>query len=276
MTTVLKEKYAGKIVGLLRKAEGGTTPEEAELLLAKAQELMTKYAIEQALLNEVLGQEDDPIEQIQLVYTGFLRRALAKIGWAVLRANECKGIYHEWGTFTDVNGRTWKQCYFLTVTGFRHDLERVRMLDTSLQLQAALAVAAWWKAGATERSLYTYSKLQTHRERRNFVRGFAFRISDRLNQAAMSAEKQIADEEAIRKSTSHAEASESIALVLRNRRDRVQDWYDECYGRTLRTYRRRGEGGSNSSWLSGEAAGDRADIGQPGIDGGSKELRSNL
>lgn len=266
MSEVLKEKYAAKIVGLLRKAES-TTPEEAELLLAKAQELMTKYAIEQAMLDEVLGQNDDPIEQIELVYTGIMREALGAVGWAVIRANECKGVCREWGSHTDESGRVWKQCYFITVTGFRRDLDRVRMLDASLQLQAATSSTAWWKASPLSAS-GRLSKLQTHRERRNFIRGFAHAVERRLTEAATRAEAEVvAEKVAAEESANEAGVSESVALVLRNRRDRVQDWYDQHYGNTLRSSYKRGEQSSSSSVQAGREAGSRADIGQKGMSG---------
>ena len=44
-----QNKYADKIAGLLRKAEDpAATSAEAEAFFAKAQELMTKYAIDEA------------------------------------------------------------------------------------------------------------------------------------------------------------------------------------------------------------------------------------
>ena len=43
--TDLQEKYAEKIAKLLAKAES-TTPAEAELLLEKAQSLMSQYAVD--------------------------------------------------------------------------------------------------------------------------------------------------------------------------------------------------------------------------------------
>ena len=78
------EHYADKIAKLLAKAES-TTPEEAESLVAKAQELMTAYAVSEAMIDSVRGIERDEIGQDE--YVGIFRAAVADIGRAVARAN---------------------------------------------------------------------------------------------------------------------------------------------------------------------------------------------
>src|SRR4051794_139851 len=94
------ERYAEKIAKLLAKAES-TTPEEAELLIGKAQQLMTEYAISEAMIDAARGVSVDEIEQCRFAYGGFLRKDLGEIAWAVLRANDCKGVYSTMGTTID-------------------------------------------------------------------------------------------------------------------------------------------------------------------------------
>ena len=258
MTT--QEKYASKIAKLIAKAES-TTPEEAELLLAKAQELMTEYAITEALIDRARGVERDEIEMQRFAHGGYYSADKGNLTWIVLRANECRGVYTRSGQYTgsrDINGKSYRMWYVIEGIGFKSDLERVTMLDTSLQLQMARALHEWWKT--EDRSWM--SKTQNVRARQSFMDGFASGVSQKLTAAAIAGRR--AAEEAEAKATSAAAAKESVALVLRSRKDRVNDWIDEKYGKLGKgraSYRQTDYSASSA----GRTAGSRADVGQGGL-----------
>ena len=88
-----EKNYADMINKLLRKAES-TTPEEAEALFAKAQELMVKYAIDEAMLNAAKGKqrEKDDIIAFEMVSVSMYRYAIGEMKWRVAQANGARVI----------------------------------------------------------------------------------------------------------------------------------------------------------------------------------------
>jgi hypothetical protein len=260
-----QEKYADKIAKMLRKAES-TTPEEAEVCIAMAQNLMTRWAISEAMIAKAAGKSaDDKIEQEEIILTGLFHEVKCYVTWGVVRANKCKGVYSQsngWSYPVVIDGKERKQWYKITVTGYRSDIERVKMLDASLQIQLVRAETSWWRS----HHLNGFSsKSYEHRERKQFIRGFANEVEQRLTAISREAQKEAAKEEAVRAGTSEAAATESVALVLRDREDTVKDWYDKHYGNSLRTVRRSYTPGSGTAGAAGVAAGRSADIGQPRV-----------
>jgi hypothetical protein len=259
-----QEKYATKIAGLLRKAES-TTPEEAELLVAKAQELMTKYAIDEQMLAVASGKTaDDAIEQRTLVFVGIFRDTQLNITSALKRVNNCKAVYidgkNSYQTRT-VSGKSYKDWTELVITGYRTDLDRLELMNASLQIQCAQALSSWYKSAKQA----WWSKTDTFRERRTFIHGFAQGVQTKLTLAAQAGKNAAKAAEAERTHTSAHDASDSVELVLRNRKDTVQDWYDKHYGNTLRSKYTRVQSGSRSAADAGRAAGASADVGQSGL-----------
>jgi len=262
-------KYAEKIAALLAKAEGTTFQEEADAFLAKAQELMTRWAIDEAMIDNARGVERDVIEQREFVYGGFYASDKGGLTWPIVRANGCRGVYTSsgsWGGTRTIGDKAYRMWYQLTATGFRSDLNRVSMLEASLQLQMAQALNTWWK----EEDRSWMSKSENVRARRSFMEGFASGVHTKLNEATKAGREAAAKDQAERAGTTEAEATESVALVLRSRKDRVDDWMDNHYG-TLRSGRASYRSVNASALGAGRSAGTRADIGQPGV-GGRKGL----
>jgi hypothetical protein len=255
-----QEKYADKIALLLRKAES-TTPQEAELLISKAQELMTKYAIEEAMIDAARGVERDEITEEEFIYVGIFRKALGALGYYIMQANGCRGVYAEWPSFTDADGKTWKEVYRLNAIGFKSDIERIRALDASLQLQATTAMTRWWK----EEDRSWYSRADAYKARREFLFAFASGVNNRLHIAKRAGEKAAAKDVVSQTSQTAEEATASVALVLRSRKDRVDDWIDEKYGKLRSSSSRSYASGGAGARTAGFSAGSRADIGQPGM-----------
>lgn len=243
-----QERYVDKINKLLRKAES-TTPEEAEALTAKAQELMATYAITMAMLAD---REDKPKEELveeTVTFTGTYQKALKKIAFAVMAANECEGFYrnHDWQSppYQEV-----------VICGFESDVERVKMLVASLQIQCVSAMQTWWKERRDEVSWMSAG--EKWRDRREFIFGFAAGLGLKLKKAKAEGAKEAAQEEAERMggvSENLAEATESVALVVRKRADQVKDWYDEKHGKSVRFISDRYTPGTQTGKAAGLTAG---------------------
>lgn len=259
-----QEKYAEKIAALLAKAES-TTPEEAELLVEKAQQLMTEYAISEAMLDAARGVERDEIGQEKVTMVGVFRDAQGELLWAIARNNNCRAVQlnNTWRT-VEVGGKKYKNSLEYTLTGFRSDLDRVSLLFSSLQIQAATAQQQWAKNGGIPD---WYGSSDKWRARRDFIAGFASAIAARLETANRAAREAAAKDEAVRTETSVTEATESVALVLRSRKDRVDEWYDQKYGKSLRSARASYRRSDFSARAAGSSAGQRADLGQTRIAG---------
>ncbi|AYF78834.1 DUF2786 domain-containing protein [Nocardia yunnanensis] len=153
------EKALGRVRGLLAKAESTSFPEEAEALSAKAQELMTKYAIDRVLL-EADTVADLPGARRLWLDTPYVD-AKALLVDAVARANRCRAVFSaEWG--------------FVTLVGDDPDLDAAELLITSLLVQATRAMIA---TGDTRNSA------RTRPFRKSFLIAYATRIGERLTRA---------------------------------------------------------------------------------------------
>ncbi|MGW6423731.1 DUF2786 domain-containing protein [Nocardia sp. NPDC055053] len=154
------EKTLGRVRGLLAKAESTSFAEEAETLSAKAQELMTKYAIDRALLDPTTTDHDLPAARriwLETPYTD----AKALLVDMVTRANRCRAIFvADWG--------------FVTIVGDDTDLDAVELLSTSLLVQATRAMI---ETTTTEES-------RSRHYRKAFLTAYAARIGERLTRAA--------------------------------------------------------------------------------------------
>jgi hypothetical protein len=248
-----REKFADKIGKLLAKAES-TTPEEAELLLGKAQELMTRYAIDEAMVAAARGIEAaEKIVEVRITYTGIFREAAFDIGKALCAPNECRHLISRGSNQTT-----------LVVIGFEGDVERVKMLDASVQIQARGAMLKW----AKDQDRTYMSGMQWYKARREFLFGFAHGLHMQLAVAHKVAVKVAEDEQA------PTEESGSVALVLRDKKVRVNDWIDETYGKLTSSTRRYSSGGYGAH-AAGSVAGHRADAtGRGKVGGQARQLTS--
>ncbi|MDO3649138.1 DUF2786 domain-containing protein [Nocardia mangyaensis] len=151
------EKTLGRIRGLLAKAESTAFPEEAETLSAKAQELMTKYAINRVVLETPLTPTDLPTARRIWLDTPYTE-AKALLIDMVTRANRCRTVFAaEWG--------------FVTIVGDDPDLQAVELLSTSLLVQATRTMID---------TNSTTDQSRTRAYRKAFLTAYATRIGDRL------------------------------------------------------------------------------------------------
>ncbi|MFH8805015.1 DUF2786 domain-containing protein [Streptomyces sp. NPDC017936] len=212
-----------RIRALLAKAEATGYPEEAEALTAKAQELMARHSVDEALLDAQAPDPDAP-SACRIGVEPPYEQAKAVLLDAVAGANHCRAVWNEAFCFS-------------TVVGFEADLEAVELLHTSLLVQAQTAMA---KAEAAQRAA---GRKRTKTFRQSFLAAYAHRIGTRLGEAAASAEN---------------EAGGDLLPVLASRRVAVTAATDRMFPETVTT-RLRGVT-DEAGWTEGAEAAERAQV----------------
>jgi hypothetical protein len=254
--TMADVDYADKIAKLLRKAEDkAATPQEAEAFLVKAQALMTQYAITEEMLSQARGvnleQHEEVVEET-IRYTGVYSAALFDIGAAIARANDAKVL------ISNGSGK-WTTMH---VIGHKSDVDRIRMLDASVQIQASSALLKWAREPESLPSWMSAS--HKYKARREFLFGFARGLTQQLHLAREKGKAAAAAEETKRTGGQAADGVASVELIVRGKKERVDDWVDEHYGKKLRSVTRRYSHGGVSAGNAGVSAGRRADVSNRG------------
>lgn len=257
MTDDLKAKYADRIAKLLAKAES-TTPEEAENLTQKAQELMAKYAIDEALLQAARGfrGERDKVVKEEFVVYGIYRFPVADLALAALRFCDCKIVVLSGKNPRTVDGKLRRETIVYWGVGFKADVDRARILFTSLWLQASRAENAWWREN---QHLHEDKPKGGHYERRQFLFSFASAAHLKMVTAKQKAQQQAVKEH----------SSSGVELALRDKNAMVKDAYEDMFPSLTKGRGKNYQGGSYDSSSAGYAAGQRADIGGDKVGGGS-------
>jgi hypothetical protein len=217
----IDEKMLAKVRALLAKAESTRFPEEAEALSAKAQELMSRHALHQALLDHDRGRR--PVASARRLwmdapYAG----AKAHLVQAVAGANRCRSVWRE-------------ELGVVTLLGAETDLDVVALLTTSLLVQANRAMLA---AG---RQVGRDGVSRTRSFRQSFLVAYATRIGERLTAADTAA--------------AAAENGERLLPVLAARSRAADDLTSELFPQVIE----RAVPVSNAAgWGAGRAAADLA------------------
>jgi hypothetical protein len=246
------ERMLSRIRALLAKAEATEYAEEAEALSARAQELMAKYSIDQALLAAESGRKDAPSGR-RIAVDNPYEAPKTSLLQAVAMANRCRVVWS-------------KEVGLATVVGFEADLDAVELLFTSLLVQAS---AAMLHAGSRQDA---YGRSRTRAFRQSFLVSYAIRIGERLAQAAEHATKEAAAEQeaaagqpagqsagAVAGAGSARNTGTALVPFLAARQQAVDDAVDELFGDTLR----RGRSvrvTDAEGWASGRAAADLASL----------------
>nr|WP_238345018.1 DUF2786 domain-containing protein [Actinopolymorpha cephalotaxi] len=228
-----------RIRALLAKAESTEFPEEAEALSSKAQALMTKFSLDQAML--ATDPAGSPVgasraagahAHIRRVWlrTPYLN-AKALLASVVAEANRSRVV-----ACTGMG--------FVTIIGVEADLALVELLLTSLLLQAdraMLAAPPSTRAGGQSR---------TRSWRQSFLVSYATRIGQRLTEAS---EASMAEYD-----TGNPGASARLLPALTARDQAVQKLVTELFPRI----RKSAVSTSNrDGWAAGKLAADMADLG---------------
>lgn len=218
------ERMLAKVRGLLAKAESSQFPEEAEALSAKAQELMSRYSFERALVE---AEEDRGTRGtgrrfwLDNPYLG----AKAALVSAVAKANRCRGV-------------TYEKLGFVALVGHEVDLELVELLSTSLLVQATEAMLM---AG---RQITRSGQSRTRSFRQSFLLAYAQRIGERLAEADQATSEQISDER--------------LLPVLARRTQEVDDLFEVMFPDVVLRSRTIS---NHAGWDAGIAAAEAAELG---------------
>ncbi|MFF4471894.1 DUF2786 domain-containing protein [Streptomyces sp. NPDC001599] len=237
-----ESRALARIRALLAKAEATGYPEEAEALSAKAQELMARHSIDEALLAaQAHGHASSPDTPgaCRIGVEPPYEQAKAVLLDAVADANHC--------------GAVWNEPFgFSTVVGFESDLEAVELLYTSLLVQAE---AAMTKAEAGQRA---GGRKRTKTFRQSFLAAYAHRAGTRLRAAAEAATQAVA--EAATEAATTGAADADLLPVLASREAAVTDRMEHMFPETTTT-RLRGSVDA-AGWTEGTRAADAARVGR--------------
>lgn len=222
------DRVLRRIRGLLAKAESTEFPDEAESLTAKAQELMTRHAIDAALLEVGPPSSDGRLVDTRRVHVQdpYVRAKMQLLA-AVAEANDVRVVWYS-------------GLGIANLVGVRADVAAVELLFTSLLLQVAHALSA------AERLMGHRSASRSFR--RSFLLGYAHRIGERLLTARRSATAEAA-----------AEHDVDLLPVLRTRQVAVQERVAELFPRVRATRSRASV--DAGGWFAGRDAAERADVG---------------
>ncbi|MFB7431055.1 DUF2786 domain-containing protein [Streptomyces microflavus] len=240
-----------RIRALLAKAEATGFPEEAEALTSKAQELMARHSIDEALIAARTRSTETP-GACRIGVEPPYESAKAILLDAVASANRCQAVW---------NG----DLGFSTVVGFEADLEAVELLFTSLLVQGT---AAMTRAEAGQRAS---GRKRTKTFRQSFLMAYAQRLGSRLadtTERATAAADMDTDTET---GAGTAEGTSGLLPVLAARDVAVTETAERMFPRTTTT---RVRGATDlDGWNHGTEAADRARMGdhRKGPHGGPRD-----
>lgn len=213
-------KQLARIRALLAKAEATTYAEEAEAFTAKAQELMARHSIDEALLAARSGDRTLPAA-IRVGIDNPYESAKALLLDAVASANRAQAVWD-------------KQNGFCTVVGFDADLDAVELLFTSLLVQGVAAMnSGKVQQGGRSKAF-----------RQSFLVAYASRIRERLGAATAQAEAETTAGNLLPVLAARQEAVEERTTLLFPRLRK---------GRAIRV-------SDLDGWTQGQAAADRANL----------------
>ncbi|AWB92212.1 DUF2786 domain-containing protein [Aeromicrobium chenweiae] len=161
------DKTLTRIRALLAKAESTEFDAEAEAFTAKAQDLMTRHAIDEAVVADESGQSVDVRAVRVLIHHPY---AVEKAGLldVIARANRTRAVWNDFAS-----------C--MTLVGVPTDLDQVEMLFTSALVQATRAMThAGNEPGAVGSD-------RSSGFRKAFLTAYALRIGARLTASAQEA-----------------------------------------------------------------------------------------
>jgi hypothetical protein len=220
----LDGRMLARVRALLAKAESTTFEDEAEAFTAKAQELIARHAIDEALLHTVDDVGEPSVRRI-LLDDPYLDAKAALVA-EVASANRCRVVHSP--------AMGW-----VTAFGYEQDLDALELLGMSLLAQATTAMLRLGpQRDASGRS-------RTRAFRRSFLFGFASRIGERLR---LTAEWAMAatDDRAGR-----------LVPVLAVRDDRLRAAEATAFPETVS---RRTSVSDATGWRAGQTAAEHADL----------------
>ena len=218
----IEPKVLSRVRSLLAKAESTEFPKEAEALSAKAQELISRYALDRITLTQDAAGDHALTTSRMWIDSPYLL-AKAMLINAVASSNRCRSVLtREFG--------------FSTIVGDSADIEAVELLSTSLLVQASGAMLG--HGSLVDR----WGTSRTRSFRQSFLISYAVRVGERLQAAT---DKAAAD----------TGRSGQLVPLLQRRAERVDAAMNSMFPELIS----RGPSVSNEvGWAAGRAAADLA------------------
>lgn len=240
-TPTAEETWTARIQALLTKAESTEFPEEAEALMAKAQELMVRHAIDDAMLAEGgLRTQDHVLTEVVLVEAPYASAKASLLG-SVARANQCR-------TVMGAAGRGAQRC---VVVGHQADVANVRTLFNALSLHAVRAMLD--------------TPVPAHDTPRRFRHAFLLAFSGRIGERLWAAG------EAARAQAQAGPGTAGVGLVLASRAEAVDRTFRAEFPNVRYTTM---SSSSSAGRLSGRRAAEGAGLGQATLGGPRRALHA--
>ncbi|MGX6607772.1 DUF2786 domain-containing protein [Micromonosporaceae bacterium Da 78-11] len=188
------DRVLDKVRALLAKAESTDFPAEAEAYSAKAQELIARHSIEEALTTRESAEVVPFARRLGVDHP--YESEKATLLDAVARANHCHSVWSP-------------ELGFSTIFGFDADIDGVELLYTSLLVQANKAMT---------RDEPSKGKARVKAFRRSFLVAYAVRIGERMRQTIRQEIDRHSD----------------LLPVLRNRDVQVREVVQKVFPSTVR------------------------------------------
>lgn len=217
-------KKLATVRSLLAKAERTSFDDEAEALSAKAQELISRHALERLLAEDAdPGSGPAPVTTGRIWLDNPYLMAKAALVAAVAEANRCRCVVSE-------------ELGLCSVVGDPPDLDAVQLLSTSLMVQANRSML---RHG---RHIDQRGVSRTRSFRQSFLVSFAHRIGERLQEV---------NEAAVRETGPGTD----LVPVLQDQHERVEAAFEAFFPHVVQTETSVSNG---QGWAAGHAAADDA------------------
>lgn len=223
------EEIMAKIRALLAKAESTSFEAEAEALTAKAQQLMARHAVDEAVARANGCRSEAPT----------MRRIPVDDPYASAKEALLRAVAGANGVRTVSYGRLG----LVALVGFASDIDAVEVLFTSLLVQATRAMV--------ERGRVTdgRGRSRTRSYRQSFLLAYASRVRERLHAAASVAHSEV-----------EHQLGRSLLPVLADRDDEVERLLGAHFSSLVH---RNGPRATNSEgWMHGRIAAELATLGE--------------
>jgi hypothetical protein len=221
------EKRLEVIRKLLAKAEGTDNPDEAAVYSAKAEELMVRYSIDEAML--AAANRSEPVSIITRHVTIQQPYGIDK---SVLLHNISRHLNVNTIRYSNANtgrrGRPKSAPVKMVLIGFETDIDLVEMLFTSLLVQASHGMLFAPRG---------FSPGESAANRRAWLSGFTTAVSKRIEEMYQKAAEE--------------EKGMSTALVLRDRKAQVDDAFADAFPDVVKVSRALSGTGTGEGYRAG-------------------------
>ena len=218
-----------KIEALFKQAANTPYADEAETFQAKAQELMTKYQIEEAMLNNRVLDDELTVVEVKINNPYFLDKCILLN--TIAKNNYCRVVRYRG---------------YAKVFGYSNDIKMVISMYTAIELHMIAEMWVAYKVKSEYSSTVSWKK--------SFFAGYADKIGRRLRDAKKTS---------IDEASKHA-GHDGLSLVLVKKDSLVDDYFNQSKGYTKTSTRTLT---SMSGYGSGSNAASRANIGQASVSG---------